>query len=138
MSAHLKVVFSRRGGTDYQSMRDYLILMRENREVLRPIRSIDWSVLDPNDILVENHAKRAGLQIADVLTSATAAALEPNVYDDIEPRYALLLRENFLRHHGRVDNCGLTLRPRRADCPLSDDQKGFLDALEERVRTPGP
>lgn len=41
----LRVVFSRRGGTDYQSMRDYLILMREGKEVVRPARSIDWRSL---------------------------------------------------------------------------------------------
>lgn len=137
-TASVKVIFSRRGGTDYQSMRDYLILMRDGREVVRPVRSIDWSVLDPNAILVENHSKRAGLQIADVLTSATAAALEPNIFDDIEPRYALTICRRFLRTGGCIANRGLTLIPPPDRSPLSPAQRTFLEELEEKARAPGP
>lgn len=134
----IAVTFSRRGGTDYQSMRDYLMLMRNGREVIRPVRSIDWSVLNPEDIRVENHSHRAGLQIADVLTSATAAALEPNYYGNIEPRYALTLCDRFLRGRDGVLNCGLTLIPPLPRNPLSDEQRGFISELERKCGPPGP
>jgi len=35
------VTFSKRGGSDYEVMRDYLFLMRDGREVIRPVSSID-------------------------------------------------------------------------------------------------
>ena len=34
------------------------------------LHPIVWSVFDPSNIAVENHSKRAGLQIADTVTSA--------------------------------------------------------------------
>jgi len=112
--ARLEVTFSRRAGTDYAVMRDYLYLMRDGKEKLPPVRSINWSVLNPEDIKVENHSKRAGLQIADVVTSATYAGLEPNLYGDVEPRYARLLAHRFLKENGTIANCGVTVVPRNS------------------------
>jgi hypothetical protein len=59
--------------------------MRDKKEVVRPVRSILWDVLDIDDIAVENHRKWAGLQIADCVTSAFFAAVEPNAYGNCEP-----------------------------------------------------
>lgn len=136
-SAALRVIFSRRGGTDYHSMKDYLLLMRDGREVMPSQASINWGVLDPNDISVVNHAQSAGLQLADVVTSATANALEPDAYGNPEPRYALELRSRFIRLNGRVANSGLTVLPKPSMNPMSDDQKRFLSDMEEKVRAPG-
>lgn len=136
-SASLRIVFSRRGGTDYHSMKDYLFLMRDRLEKIPPIASIDWRAFDPNDISVVNHSKSAGLQLADVATSATATGLEPDVYGNPEPRYALELRPKFIRLSGRVANHGLTILPKPSMNPLTDDQKRFLFDMEEKVRTPG-
>lgn len=134
----LRVVFSRRGGTDYQSMRDYLILMREGKEVVRPARSIDWRVFDPEDITVENHSKHAGLQVADIVTSATASALEPNMFGDIEPRYALLLYRRYIVDGGSPIGSGLTVIPPITKNPLSVQQQQFLSDLDQkRRRVPG-
>lgn len=112
--AQLEVTFSRRAGTDYSIMRDYLFLMRDGKEKLPPVRSVDWSVLNPEDIKVENHSKRAGLQLADVVTSATYAGLEPNLYGDVEPRYARLFARRFLKESNSVSNCGVTVVPRKS------------------------
>lgn len=129
VDVELHVRFSRRGGTDYHAMHDYLVLMKDGREKLKPVRSIDWSVFNPDNIKVENHSKLAGLQIADVVTSAVAAGLEPNLYGDTEPKYAELLGSHFVRHKGTVLDCGLTLIPRYASNPLSQDQKTFIDRM---------
>lgn len=135
--AELHVVFSRRSGTDYQSMREYLELMRDGKEVMRPVRSIDWSILDPSNISVENHSVRAGLQIADVLTSATCAALEPDAYGNTEPRYSLSLRQRYIRANRRVLGAGITVVPPPHKNPLTTDQRQFLAEIEEKVRAPG-
>jgi hypothetical protein len=96
----LKLVFSRRSGTNYQTMKEYLELMRDGREVMQPVRSINWKVLNVDDIAVENHSKWAGLQVADCVTSAFFVAVEPNVYGNYEPAYAQLLKTRVLRAKG--------------------------------------
>lgn len=134
----LAVVFSRRGGTDYGQMRGYLAYLRDGRERVPPVREIDWGILDPADISVENHAKWAGLQIADLFTSATFAALEANRYGNLEPRYALTLGQRFLQRDGRVLNCGLTIVPAPERWPLTEDQLQFLSDLEKGSGPPVP
>ncbi|WP_254682759.1 DUF3800 domain-containing protein [Phaeobacter inhibens] len=121
------VTFSKRGGTDYEVMRDYLFLMRDGREIVRPVRSIDWSVLHPEDVKVEDHSNRAGLQIADVATSAVYNALEPNLYGDTEPRYANNLRSRFLKINSQILNCGITLVPRA--CTIPEQSRLYIDGL---------
>lgn len=130
--AELHVIFSRRAGTDYQIMRSYFELMRDDREVRRPVRSIDWEVFDPSNIRVENHSVRAGLQIADIVTSATYAALEPNEFGNTEPRYGLSMKSRYLRENGRILNCGLTLIPPIVRCPLSNEQRQFIEVLNSK------
>lgn len=122
----LKLVFSRRGGTDYATMRDYLILMRDGRELIRPVRSINWGVLDVNNIAVESHQKWAGLQIADCITSAFFSAVEPNAYGNFEPRYADLLRPRVLTRNGIALGCGVTPVPALHKCEPSDHHKEFF------------
>ncbi|NLS03279.1 DUF3800 domain-containing protein [Rhizobium sp. P32RR-XVIII] len=126
-AAHLTVVFSRRRGTDYHVMREYLEFMRDGRELMKPVRSIDWSVLEPSDVAVENHSNRAGLQIADVFTSAVWNALEPNTYGFCEPRYGQVLTPRLLKQMGQRLNCGLTLIPPFGKTPLNDEQETFVE-----------
>lgn len=122
----LKIVFSRRGGTDYQAMKDYLRLMRDGNEVKRPVRSIRWSILDIENISVENHKKWAGLQIADCVTSAGFCALEPNRYGNYEQSYAKILQGRYIKHNGSVMNCGISPVPSLIRCNLDASQKEFF------------
>ncbi len=131
-SVNLKVVFSRRGGTDYKSMHEYLCLMRDRKEVQAPVRSVNWDVLDLDNIRVENHSVRAGLQIADVITSATYNALDPNQFGYIEPRYAMLLKQRYIKDKRRILNCGITLVPRLESCILSQQHHEFLEEIEQK------
>ena len=137
-AVELRIVFSKRPNTDYQSMRDYLILMRDGRERLKPVRSIDWTVFSPDNIKVENHSLWAGLQLADIVTSATASGLEPNAFGNYEPRYATALAKRFLARQKSIINCGLTLLPPLAKCPLDDAQRAFIQGIQESWQAPGP
>lgn len=129
--AALHVVFSRRKGTDYEQMRDYLKLMRDGKEKLKPVRSIDWNVLNPEDIAVENHKVRAGLQLADLFTSAIWKALEPNGYGRCEDRYARELSSRLIKFKGAALNCGITIIPPYSKCPLTKEQRAFLDISQK-------
>jgi hypothetical protein len=125
VAASLCITFSRRNGTDYDVMADYLQFLKDGREVKQPLRSIDWSVFDPRDIRVENHEMRAGLQLSDVITSATYNAFEPGIYGHCETRYGEALRERFLKAQGCALNCGLTLVPLAAENPMPAEQLAF-------------
>lgn len=137
-TARLSIVFSRRANTDYAVMREYLEMMRDGKEKMRPVRSIDWSVFDPSDIRVENHSKWAGLQLADCATSAVFSALERNMYGNYEPRYALTLDKRFIPRSHSILDCGFTLVPQRSRCPLDERQAKFVDDLVGNWRAPGP
>ncbi|QND54160.1 DUF3800 domain-containing protein [Phyllobacterium sp. 628] len=137
-SASLKVVFSRRRGTDYHAMREYLEFLRDGREVMTPVRTINWDVLSPSDIAVENHSKRAGLQIADVFTSALWHAIEPNRYGFCESRYARSLAVRLIKTNGQRLNYGLTLVPPFGKSPLNDEQKEFIEWIRLLKEKRGP
>jgi hypothetical protein len=122
----MKIVFSRRGGTDYQSMVDYFKLMMDGGEQIPPTRSINWSAIDFDQIHVENHAKWAGLQFADCVTSAFFCGLEPNIYGNFEPSYALLLKDRLIRQDGNALNCGLTIVPSVDKAALDPQQADFV------------
>lgn len=130
--ASLHVTFSRRSGTDYQEMKQYFEFMKNGRELMRPVRSINWDVFNPSDIRVENHAVRAGLQIADIVTSATYAALEPDPFGNIEPRYSLAMKRRYLHTNKTILNHGLTLIPPPWKSPLSDAQKAYVEDMKKR------
>lgn len=126
----LKLVFSRRSGTNYQTMKEYLELMRDGREVMKPVRSINWKVLNVADIAVENHSKWAGLQIADCVTSAFFMAVEPNVYGNYEPAYAQLLKGRVLRAKGgSALNRGVTPVPSFFKCKADEAQLKFFKSF---------
>jgi Protein of unknown function (DUF3800) len=122
----LKVIFSRRGGTNYQSMIDYLCLMRDGRELFQPVRSIRWDVLNVGDIAVENHSKWAGLQVADCFTSAFYCAVEPNIFGNREEAYARLLKNQLIKSGRNALNVGLTAVPSLQGAALSDSQLEFF------------
>ena len=133
----IKIVFSRRGGTDYQEMTEYLKLMRDDKEVLAPKRGILWGLINIDSIRVENHTEWAGLQIADVATSAFFKALEPNFYGNYEPTYAYHFANNLIANNYNILDCGLTLIPPLYKCPLDEEQNLFIQNLEKKRRAPG-
>jgi hypothetical protein len=131
--ASVKIVFSRRTNTDYLTMKDYLILMRDEREKIRPVRSINWSVLDVADIVVETHSKWAGLQLADIITSAIFQAFEPNVYGNYEPTYAKILKPRLLAdRNGNCLNSGLTPVPGWTKCAAEKAHLELFDYFTKR------
>jgi hypothetical protein len=127
----LRLVFSRRGGTDYTKMTNYLRLLRDDRQLYPTPGKIQWDVLNPNDLEVLNHSKRSGLQFADCITSAFYAGVEPNFFGNHEPRYANTLRGNLIRKRGNALNHGVIPVPHFAKCDASPDQTAFFLSFRE-------
>ena len=77
----LRIIFSRRGGLIYQDFADYLWKLywqRDSDELVLNYRQITWPVIDHDEIFVFDHAKYAGLQLADVIAGAFYQAVEQN------------------------------------------------------------
>lgn len=135
----LRVVFSRRGGTDYHSMANYLRLLRNGRELMPRARATNWDVLDIEGIVVEDHSRWAGLQLADCVTSAFHCALEPNFYGNFEPRYAELLKSRLIHNDGNALNYGIIPVPSLAHTQANAHQHAFLRSHREGCgQAPGP
>lgn len=123
----LNVIFSRRKNTNYQAMKEYMELMRDGREQIRPVRAIDWNVFDPSDIVVQNHSLWAGLQLSDVITSAFFSAVNPNRYGNLEQRYADILRPKVITGpNGVALNAGVTPVPSLNGCQAEGEALAFL------------
>lgn len=123
----LRLVFSRRANTDYKTMREYFVLMKEKREKMPQVRGIDWHLLDIDNIAVENHSKWAGLQIADCVTSAFFLAVEPNTYGNYEHTYAKLLKDRLIKTwNGHSLDCGIVPVPSWAKCQTDAQQEEFF------------
>jgi hypothetical protein len=122
----LKIIFSRRGSTNYAEMLEYFHLMKNGNEVMRPARRIIWPMIDFKQIAVENHSKWAGLQLSDCATSAFFSAVEPNPYGNYEHGYAKLLKPRLIKENGRFINCGITAVPSMASSRLDAHQKEFF------------
>lgn len=127
----LKLVFSRRGGTDYHSMKSYLAMIRDKREMKQPIRRIVWEMLDIDQIAVENHNKWAGLQLADCATSAFFTAVEPNQFGNFEPSYATILKPKLLSQNGVYLNNGITAVPSVPQSRCNELQAKFFAAMRD-------
>ncbi|MDB5569878.1 MAG: hypothetical protein JWN93_1061 [Hyphomicrobiales bacterium] len=125
----VRIVFSRRGGTNYQSMIEYFHLLRNGSEATPPARRVAWSVIDFDQIAVENHSQWAGLQFSDCITSAFAAAVEPNPYGNYEPTYAYILQDRLIRQDGRALNCGLAVVPSVQASALDRRQQTFFESF---------
>lgn len=133
LTSELHVTFSRRGGTDYDSMREYLKFLRDGKEKFKPVRSIDWSIIDINSIRVEDHASRAGLQIADVFTSAFFLGFEENYFGNYEHQYGEYLAKRVISDtNNRIIDWGLTLIPKLDTNPLNEQQKAFISKINEK------
>lgn len=85
----LKIVFSRRGGMDYDDFQQYLQLLKDMSD---PTVRIHWPVVDIEAVQAHDHGSRYGLQLADLAVSGLRAALEPDLYGNVEPRFAEILR----------------------------------------------
>lgn len=125
----LHITFSRRGGTNYSTMQDYLKLLRDGKEKIKPVRTIDWNIIDINSIKVEDHASRAGLQIADVFTSAFFMGFEGNHFGNYEHQYGEHLAKRIISKNNQIIDWGLTLIPKIEKNPLNEQQRAFLSKI---------
>jgi hypothetical protein len=94
--------------------------------------SIEWAVINPNDITSYTAGKRMGLQIADAVASSFFYAVQPSQYGYVEGRYARMLKPAVYHRGGRYPGYGLKFWPREADATWQNDKR--LDWLEDYTK----
>jgi hypothetical protein len=120
----VKIVFSRRRAMNYDDFQDYMQRLKDAND---PSIRIHWPVIDVAAIEAEDHGSRFGLQIADLVISGLTAALEPDMYGNVEPRFARMLRPIIYRRQGNFLSYGAKIVPQPETIPLSEQQQEFLE-----------
>lgn len=106
-----EVIFSNRSNMSYADLRDFLWLLRQQSEANPQHIQIDQSVIDPDRIRSVDHAKLAGLQVADAVASGLHFAVKVNRYGESEPSYLPHLKKSLYRHNGQVMGYGIKVWP---------------------------
>jgi hypothetical protein len=134
-----RLVFSRRGGMDYD---DFIAYMQHLRLVQQEGGSrypVDWNFLDLDATEVRSHNELAGLQIADCVASAFQKAVEPDMFGNTENRYARILEPRVIRsRNGLKLNFGVKPFPHLSSMSLIEDQRAFFDWWDKKWQAPAP
>ena len=117
----VKIVFSRRGGMDYDDFQAYLETLKKNQT------EIHWPVIDINAVDAMDHSKRAGLQIVDCVASGFRMAVDPDEYGNCEGRYAEALKPVVYKRENNYLSYGLKIVPSIEKMNLTQQQVNFLD-----------
>lgn len=129
----LRIVFSRRGRMRYIDFFNYLQkLRRQSRSGMLFLKQgdIEWSVIDDEEILVLEHKKRAGLQLADLVASAFFQAVEQVKIGKCNPTYAEALLPRLARdQYGRVLDFGVKTIPSLHEMDLDPVQQIIFEKL---------
>lgn len=100
-----ELIFSDRSAMSYEDIRSYINLLK-SQSATQNIQ-IHWPAINPDKIRAVQHAKLAGLQVADIVASSIFFALHFNPYGYAEPRYAEILKSHAYKHRGARLGYGL-------------------------------
>lgn len=125
----VKIIFSRRGGLSYEAFRAYLLELKNFDD---PAVQVNWSVVDINGIDAQDHGKRAGLQIADIVASSITSGVEPDFYGNCELKYAEALKPRIYSRKGNYLSYGVKLYPGADRLALTPQQRKFVALFEAR------
>ena len=105
------VIFSNRSNMSYDDIRAYLRLLLKQAEANPSQVQLDPTVIDPERISAVDHAKLAGLQVADAVASGFHFALKVNRYGETEAGYLAHLKRTIYRHKTVAMGYGVKLWP---------------------------
>jgi hypothetical protein len=113
----VKIIFSRRGNMSYADFRAYLERLKSSSD-----NTIYWPVIDIGGIDAQDHSRRAGLQLADIVASSFAAGLELDKYSNCESRYAEILKPTVYERNGNYLSYGMKIIPHPDNMALHEEQ----------------
>ncbi len=108
----LQIEFSRRKDLKKNHFTDYFTrIWAQGEDAFLAKRTIDWSVFDFERIYFFDHETRAGLQFADIATSAFYQAVNIHPHGKCYPDYATSLRPIIHKKNKLYLNEGFTVFP---------------------------
>ena len=140
----IRIEFSTRRGMFYPHTRDYLSKLWLRSQEGRLVVSRDdlaWDVVDFQQIYHYAHKDRAGLQLADVVTSALYRGLGRANGPAGDTRFAAMLAPRAAEGPDGVFGFGLKLMPDHWDATLRDHQRALFEMFgspEKGGRPPDP
>ena len=140
----LRVEFSTRGGMFYPQTRDYLakIWLQSKGGGLYITRDdLAWDLFDFQQVHHFSHKDRAGLQLADVVTSAFYRGLAPANGRPGDTRFAKILAPRVAEGPAGAFGFGVKLQPDYWDRTLQDHQREVFElfgAPPKGGRPPAP
>jgi len=105
---------------NYQDFQNYMLVLQ------KAATEIHWPVIDIPGIEAHDHGNRYGLQLADLVTSGLMAALEPDYYGNVEPRFARSLKPRVYCRNGNYMSYGTKMFPPADQLQLSAEQHEFV------------
>lgn len=140
----LRIEFSSRGGMFYPHTRDYLAkLWLQSQENKLHVKRDDlaWDVFDFQQVRHFSHKERAGLQLADVVTSAFYRGLGHANGRPGDVRFARILKPRVAAGDNGTFEFGVKLQPDHWEQTLQDHQREIFEmfgAPEKGGRHPDP
>jgi hypothetical protein len=116
----VKLVFSRKRSMNYLDFQNYMQILQGGDT------EIHWPVIDIPGIEAHDHGNRYGLQLADLATSGLMAALEPDFYGNVEPRFARSLKPRVYCRNGNYMSYGTKMFPPYDQLEMTDQQQEFV------------
>jgi hypothetical protein len=116
-----EVIFSNRSGMSYTELCEYL-----GRLQRRFNTSIEWDVVNPDQVSSFPPGKRMGLQIADAVAGSFYYSVQQSQYGFTEPRYAQMLKPVVYRHKNGWLGYGLKFWPRDASALLKEERYQWI------------
>ena len=126
----LRIEFSSRGGMFYPHTRDYLAklwLQSQGRKLFIAKDDLAWDMFDFQQVHHFSHKKRAGLQLADVVTSAFYRGLSQADGRLGETKFARMLAPRVAEGSNGAFGFGVKLQPDNWDSTLQDRQREIFE-----------
>ncbi|MDR3529022.1 MAG: DUF3800 domain-containing protein [Rhodopila sp.] len=126
----LRVEFSSRGGMFYPHTRDYLAklwIQSQERKLVVSRDDLAWDVVDIQQIHHFSHRQRAGLQMADIVTSAFYRGLGQANGRAGDVRFSSILKPRVAEGPEGVFGFGVKLQPDHWDRTLMDNQREIFE-----------
>lgn len=124
-----RLVLSATGGLNYNQLRAYHEVLRlQGKNAYLNKRTIAWDVLNWHLYEPVPARQNAGVQLADIVASAFYQASNAGGKAwSISP--AMRLEPRLARHHGAIEDCGLTLLPLKlSQRKLDQDRRRIFEA----------
>lgn len=123
-SGKCKLIFSNRATMKYDNLKDYLNILKRQKESKNIQINFNYFDLD-SGFFTYTAGRQAGLQIADACAGAVFNALEYNLFGFRELSYLKHLSPVLYRHGKKSSGYGLKIVPREAILEIKKDSELF-------------